>query len=814
MGAAEQIAYDHVQKYAYAISEQGVLNVIDWNDPSNPQVNSALAYDFQGAKLTDIEICAEKGLMFIGSGASDKTQPGTVHVLSTVDRSSPAAPMSRGSLTAGPLPDMILPNSDCTKLAVGNEGEGDYDTSLVDPAGSVMIFENSDWTDLTSTVKHTVTLDSYTDAELMANGVHLPLPLDAMAYWDDQNLEPEYLAWSADDSTLFVNLQENNAIATITVPTSGAPSLASITGLGLKDHSSVPLDINKGDKTCNLATYTGLKSLRLPDSIQAVQVDGKTYILTANEGDDKDYGDWEEKLKLKDLVDSDGTPDSDMLGMTISADAASAALADSKIRETLEEMAAECSDGGDGRPGACPLGQTVDDRSEKDGAGTEAIVAGQACGSLMAVTATEKSSTVFVYDISHIDSPSLLFVKHLSPASETKNPGVAYADRSLGEIDPEAMIFLDDAHSPSGKAGVMFGGAWSGTMSFWEFECPSTSESSGASGASLVAFLALVISDGTLWFFTSSKSAKIPFPFPYQNFVEVMLWLFTLMTPMVINGIVFEQLTHDPPRLPRVLTIEREDRRSIPFDLRSAEDLPLVSLQVSLNTRLLAFGVIPTEEPEEEGEHPQKVAEKADVIQALPADDLAVTAVQFEDGEEVTCINCAVTSHALHGWLAESRLRALPKRSIAGLCSSCRKPLPQEAFTRGARRRLRSGAAAACEACNKEARRGRNRWQGVSWIAGFLDGWVSAESPPWRPKRCAWWEKDPRIGGLGGLDPRGSTAWSRCVDDAWVRSFAHLRRGAFTTDAAGEARHQRFALPSAPWSGRSSAPKVESVVLV
>lgn len=167
-------------------------------------------------------------------------------------------------------------------------------------------------------------------------------------------------------------------------------------------------------------------------------------------------------------------------------------MMDSKIRETLEEMAAECSDGGDGRPGACPLGQTVDDRSEKDGAGTEAIVAGQACGSLMAVTATEKSSTVFVYDISHIDSPSLLFVKHLSPASETKNPGVAYADRSLGEIDPEAMIFLDDAHSPSGKAGVMFGGAWSGTMSFWEFECPSTSESSGASGASLVAFLALV----------------------------------------------------------------------------------------------------------------------------------------------------------------------------------------------------------------------------------------------------------------------------------------------------------------------------------
>ena len=71
------------------------------------------------------------------------------------------------------------------------------------------------------------------------------------------------------------------------MPSSGSPSLSSISSLGLKDHGSVPIDINKGDKNCTLATYAGLKSLRLPDSIQAVQVDGKTYILTANEGDDK-----------------------------------------------------------------------------------------------------------------------------------------------------------------------------------------------------------------------------------------------------------------------------------------------------------------------------------------------------------------------------------------------------------------------------------------------------------------------------------------------------------------------------------------------
>eukprot|EP00438_Fugacium_kawagutii_P001278 Skav218595 [mRNA] locus=scaffold3628:57188:64202:+ [translate_table: standard] len=539
-------------------------------------------------------------------GHSYAQHPATFHFFK--DRTPPLFSLF---LQAGPLPDMILPNSDCTKLAVANEGEAIYSDSsgLTDPAGSAMIFESSDWSDVTNAVKYTVTLDSYTDSQLIQNGVHLPLSYDAMVYWDNNSyvagsvnftsarasyssagmlglnvglvrsgLEPEYLAWSADDATLFVNLQENNAVAIIDVPATGAPSLTKITGLGLKDFGTVPIDIAK-DGACTLATYTGLKSLRLPDSIQAVEVDGTTYILTANEGDDVGYGDFEEKMKLKDLrgamdferssledvVNADGTVASDMLDMTITADAASTAqavlaaaskmritvgssavdysnsaapeiqhivafggrgisiyqhdagdlsltwdsedafetqqcshfpwahngiqdeefspvngtlwMADSDIRETLEEMAAECADGGDGSPGACPLGQTVDERSPKDGPAPEAIVAGTACGALLAVTATEKQSSVFVYDVSDIAAPQLLFVKHLSPASETKNPGgsvvsVAYADRSIGEIDPEAMIFLDDAHSPSGKAGVMFAGAWSGTMSFWEFQCP------------------------------------------------------------------------------------------------------------------------------------------------------------------------------------------------------------------------------------------------------------------------------------------------------------------------------------------------------
>merc|ERR1712129_246138 len=71
----------------------------------------------------------------------------------------------------------------------------------------------------------------------------------------------------------------------------------------------------------------------------------------------------------------------------------SAGISD-KLKEAITELndpaVDGCQDGGDGSPGACPLGKTVDERSPKDGAGAEAVVAGTACGSLIAVTATEK----------------------------------------------------------------------------------------------------------------------------------------------------------------------------------------------------------------------------------------------------------------------------------------------------------------------------------------------------------------------------------------------------------------------------------------
>ena len=148
---------------------------------------------------------------------------------------------------------------------------------------------------------------------------------------------------------------------------------------------------------------------------------------------------------------------------------------DEDIREDLLEKndpeEKGCLDQGDGNPGACPLKDTVDVASDGGGAQIEHVEAGIACGRLVAIVASEKTSVAWLYDITNIVSPTLIKTFHLSPAIQNKSAGLAYNEGTIGEIDPENFIFLPKEDSPSGKAAILFGGAFSGTLSYWEFEC-------------------------------------------------------------------------------------------------------------------------------------------------------------------------------------------------------------------------------------------------------------------------------------------------------------------------------------------------------
>lgn len=153
-------------------------------------------------------------------------------------------------------------------------------------------------------------------------------------------------------------------------------------------------------------------------------------------------------------------------------------LGDSEVKDELDKMNDPdfdgCTDAGNGKPGACPISETIDEKALEDGLAPESVTIAAACNHLFALSCGENNGNCFLYDISRIakgESPILLKVFNLSPVSERKSPSVAYDDRTLGEVDPEMTVFVPAEESPTGKAGIMFGGAHSGTISFWEFEC-------------------------------------------------------------------------------------------------------------------------------------------------------------------------------------------------------------------------------------------------------------------------------------------------------------------------------------------------------
>ena len=154
-----------------------------------------------------------------------------------------------------------------------------------------------------------------------------------------------------------------------------------------------------------------------------------------------------------------------------------------ELREGSDPQEKGCEDRGDGLPGSCPMSGRVDKESKDYGPAFENIAVGVACGRLVSVIATEKSALVWLYDITKMVRPSLIKVFSVSPISETKSPGLAYNEGTLGELNMQNYFIVDASESPTGKAAVVFDGSASGTLSFWEFECgepddPLTMESS------------------------------------------------------------------------------------------------------------------------------------------------------------------------------------------------------------------------------------------------------------------------------------------------------------------------------------------------
>lgn len=291
-GAAEISAYDSASKQLFFTNaEDNSIVVLNLADPENPIEVTSIDMSVYGDGVNSVAIY--NGLVAVAVQADPVTNPGSVVFFKAEDASHIS------TATAGALPDMVAFTHDGSKVIVANEGEpnDDYD---VDPSGTVSILDVSGFDLSAGTGTAVVTTADFTafdgqEDALRAEGVRIFGPGASAS----QDLEPEYITISSDDATAFVSLQENNALAIVDI---ASATVTDIIALGFKDHSQSEnaLDASNDDAGINITTWP-VWGMYQPDAISSFNLDGTEYIVTANEGDARDYDGFSEEYRIRDF---------------------------------------------------------------------------------------------------------------------------------------------------------------------------------------------------------------------------------------------------------------------------------------------------------------------------------------------------------------------------------------------------------------------------------------------------------------------------------------------------------------------------------
>ena len=309
-----------------------------------------------------------------------------------------------------------------------------------------------------------------------------------------QDLEPEYVAISADSKTAYVSLQENNAIAVVHIPSA---RVERIVPLGLKDWSATDgLDASNRDGTINITPWP-VFGMYQPDALALFNRGRETYLVTANEGDARDYDGFTEEARLADVT----------LDPTVFPDAA--ALQDDAALGRLQISTASGDLDGDGafeeihaygarsfsiwrvaRHGGLELvfdsgslfeqitasligadfnsnndeNGSFDSRSDDKGPEPEGVAVGTVGGRTYAFVGLERVGGIMVFDVSTPAAP--LFVQYINNrdfVADAESP-------EAGDLGPEGVLFIDAADSPIGVPLLVVANEVSGTTTIYRMD--------------------------------------------------------------------------------------------------------------------------------------------------------------------------------------------------------------------------------------------------------------------------------------------------------------------------------------------------------
>ncbi|GAA2005140.1 choice-of-anchor I family protein [Brevibacterium samyangense] len=337
-GAAEIVQYYAAKQQALVVNaQQGVVQIIDAADPTSPEAIDTLptaGVPVQGGGqvpaggVANSVAVREDGLALIAVEAETKTDPGWVVAYDV----SGEAPRALGAVTVGALPDSVVISPEGEHAVVANEGEPAEDYS-VDPEGTVSVIALPVTPEMLARgAVRTADFHAYeADGEFdLPQGIRIfGGREDALGETPEfpvsENLEPEYSTILGDRA--YVTLQEANGIAVIDLATA---SVVDILPLGSQDLSEVPTDLTNEDDAYNPVTAP-ITTFRQPDTVKSVTIDGTDYLLTANEGDSRDWDGYGEEARVADLGAGDTPPICDALVTEAGFDSAAAMQEDTAL---------------------------------------------------------------------------------------------------------------------------------------------------------------------------------------------------------------------------------------------------------------------------------------------------------------------------------------------------------------------------------------------------------------------------------------------------------------------------------------------------
>ena len=583
--ASEIVSFDSVSKQLFI--NNGALNridIVDVENPATPTLVRSVDMGVYGRGVQSVTVgdgivaAAVDVAPVVSSDGRQTASNGIVVLMDTTGR-------VLRTVGVGTLPDHVSFTPDKKTILVAGEGEPicslengsttpleAKDPTLVSDAnGTVSLIDVSNGA--ANAAVTTLNFSAFDKTALLAENVRVFFTGSSAA----QDLEPEYITTNASGTRAYVTLQEANAIAIVDLVNK---TVLDVVSLGYKDWGAAGLLIDTSDKDGsgdtamrNLQSYSGvpLKGMYMPDTIASMQKGGETFLLTANEGDDREYTCFAEKVRAGDASLNNnwtnGTVSSSLKvngklarlnttnafptkaafdaiytygGRSFSIWNSSGELvwdSGSQLEEIIarDYPAAFNSDSSDTAASALLMVQgqaaRMDSRSDDKGPEPEALAVGTIGAQTFAFVGLERMGGIMVYDVSNPAAPSFVSYKNaaleglaLSPANNS-TPG-SY------DVSPEGMVFVPAAASPNAKPMLIVANELSGTTTMYEVRVanPTSAPTDAPAAATLTA-----LAEKSITATTTGLAAGGSITATYSGFVPFeTVQLVVASTPTVI----------------------------------------------------------------------------------------------------------------------------------------------------------------------------------------------------------------------------------------------------------------------------------------